>query len=91
MPIITAEMLPIYFDMMRYSLSHRGGFKFHQRLSYKRKLDLKIRFLSRIYLLLRKEYNEKRIKEKHPYLQEMVDKVRYSLPTELGRISNYNH
>ncbi len=91
MQIITVEMLLICFDMMHYNRYHRGGFKFHQRLSSKRKQDLKIRYLSRIYLLLRKEYNEKRIKEKRPYHLEMVDKVHYSLPTELDRIFNYNH
>lgn len=91
MPIITAEMLRIYFDMMRYNLYLRGGFKSQLRLSYRRKQDLKIRFLLRIYLLLMKVYNEKRIKEKRPYLLEMVDKVHYSLPMELDRISNYNH
>lgn len=91
MPIITAEMLPIYLDMMHYNLYRPGDLKFHQRLSFKLKQDLKMRFLLKIYLLLSKEYKEKHIKEKLLYLLEMGGRVHYSLRMELDKISNYNH
>lgn len=90
MPIITAEMLQICFDMMHCNLYPQEDLKILLNLSPKLKQGLEIRSQLKKYLPQSKEYKEKHIREKHQCHREIVDKALCFL--QMGfKIFNYNH